>query len=122
MIYLLIFWIFAILLIVGDFIGSYSNSKRFKSFKEEYGILFILLLVSFVLIAIVTKDPINVAGVAIPAEIQWLGSLLISGFGAWRYYLDPLKKKVYGMDREIGEVKTSIKHIEKHIDEVVKHK
>lgn len=92
------------------------NWKWLKKFKEEYGILFFIFLFAFLTIAIISKDPINILGITIPMEMQWLGSLLISGFGAWQFYLNPLKKKVYTMDREIGEVKTSVKHIEKSVD------
>ncbi len=30
----------------------------------------------------------------------------------WHFYLNPLKTKVYSLDREIGEVKADIKHFE----------
>ena len=58
----------------------------------------------------VTKDPGDV-GLSIPTELQWLGSLLASGFGLWKFYLNPLKEKVYSFDREIGETKAEVHHV-----------
>ncbi|RLE42681.1 hypothetical protein DRJ48_03035 [Candidatus Woesearchaeota archaeon] len=108
MIYLNIFWA-----LLGLFVVIYYASKLFKiskvaSFIDEKGELFFILMGSLLIIAIVTNDPITIAGFRFPVELEWLVSLMAVGFGSWRYYLNPLKKKVYEMDREIGEVRTHV--------------
>ncbi len=106
MYYLAAFWGLFILFII-----LYISSKWNRSLAntlDEIGTLFFMVLGSLVILAIATKDPVAVAGIEIPMELQWLGSLFVTGFGTWYYYLNPLKKKVYRMDRELGEVKTGI--------------
>ena len=65
--------------------------------------------------AIITKDPVTIAGYTIPQEFQWFGSPLLTAFGVWKFYLNPLKLKVYTMDRELGEVKTALHRLESDV-------
>lgn len=116
MIYLGIFWLILLLFLV-----SYSLSKLFKKekiikfFEREGALIFISILLPLIFIAIITKDPIYFGNFEIPTELQWLGSLFASFFGAWQFYLKPLKNKVFSLDREIGEVKTKINSIDSDI-------
>lgn len=119
MIYMLAFWIILI-----GFIIIYFTSKLFKIHKlskfldREGALLFFVLLMPIIFIAITTKDPIQFGNFEIPTELQWLGSLFASFFGAWQFYLKPLKNKVFGMDREIGEIKISVEKVEKNMDKI----
>ncbi|GEM_PF-2376805 len=112
MIYLKLFWISAILFWGAYILAGKLNWTKVKQKLDEYGMLFTIWLTSLVIIAIVTKDPLELLGMPIPAEMQWLGSMVLAGFGAWRLYLNPLQLKVYNMDRELGEVKTRVTKLE----------
>ncbi len=115
MIYLATFW-----LIIVAFIVAYAASLIFKwknatAYLEDKGMLVFIISASVIIIAIITKDPLTVMGISIPTELQWLGSLIITGFGAWRFYLNPLKSKVYSMDREVGEVRADVANIKSDV-------
>lgn len=116
MIYLSVFWGIFIVFLLGYYLSKKFNFKKIHSFLDNYSMLIMIVLLSLSVIAIVTKDPITLAGIEIPTELQWLGSLIVSGFGAWRFYLDPLKKKVYGMDRELGRMDISTKSLNSKVD------
>ncbi len=119
MIYLWLFWTLILIFLIVYILGRFFNWKSvILAIEEKYGILFFLFLFSLAIIAIVTKDPVEFAGISIPAEMQWLGSLLLSGFGAWKFYLNPLKQKVYFMDRELGEIKSNSSSIDREMKEM----
>ena len=65
--------------------------------------------------AIITKDPITIAGIELSMESQWIGSLIIFGLGSWKLYFNPLKEKVYSLDREIGEVKSDVSNLKSDV-------
>ncbi|MFH1445170.1 MAG: hypothetical protein ABIF08_01675 [Nanoarchaeota archaeon] len=109
MIYLSLFWILVLMFIVVFLIGKIFKIKEIPNFYDNNGILFFLGLAALVIVAIVSRDPI--LGLNIPMELQWLGSLSVTLFGAWQFYLNPLKKRVNRMDREIGEIKSSVQAI-----------
>ncbi len=44
---------------------------------------------------------------------------LIGAFTIWRVYLNPLKTKVYTMDRELGEVKATVMRVERDVERLV---
>ena len=119
MIYLIVFWIILLLFIILYSLSNVSKNKELKQFLDKIGaLLFFVLLIPIILIAIITKDPISFGSFEIPTELQWLGSLFASFFGAWQFYLKPLKNKVFGMDRELGELKITIEKVEKNVDKI----
>ena len=62
------------------------NWKKIKAYLEDKGILFFIISSAFIVMALLTKDPLTIAGISIPTELQWLGSLLIIGFGVvWKF-------------------------------------
>ncbi len=111
MIYLIIFWGIAIAILCIDYSSTYLKWKKVRSYVERYGLLGSFLLFSLAIMAIITKDPVMLGEYFIPAEFQWLGSLGLSYFVAWKYYFNPLKLKVYHMDREIGEIRSQMSHL-----------
>ncbi len=83
---------------------------------EDYGILYAMALGSLVVVAIASNDPVELAGVEIPIQLQWFGSLLVIGFTVWKAYLDPIKAKVYRLDRELGEVRATVRQLDKRMN------
>ena len=116
MMYLAVYWVLTILLVVAYLLGLLFNKEKTKDLVEKYAILLILFVGSFLIVAIVTKDPISFGSYEIPTEFQWIGSLFVSFFSVWQFYLKPLKNKLFGLDREIGEVKTSVKKVESDVN------
>jgi len=116
MIYFGVYWLILIIFLFVYIISRIEKFKNLRKSVDDVGILVFIFLSSLLLISIITKDPLQILGIEIPMELQWLASLLISGFGAWKFYLNPLKKKVYDMDREVGEVKTSVNNVEKNVN------
>ena len=115
MIYLAIFWLFVAVFLIAYVASRIFNWKKIKAYLEDKGILFFIISSAFIVMALLTKDPLTIAGISIPTELQWLGSLLIIGFGVWRFYLNPLKGKVYSMDREVGEIKADVTNIKSDV-------
>lgn len=120
MIYLTAFWVFFFIIF-----GVYSIARGFdwirsQQWYDRYGILLAMLLLVLAIMAIVTRDPIPFLE-AIPMEYQWFASLLAAGFGTWKLYLNPLKMKVYGMDRELGEVKSTVRKVDRDVGMLVQH-
>lgn len=111
MIYLTIFWYGTIIFLALYFGSVIFKSGRLKLFLENNGALLVIVAAVLIIMAIITKDPVTILGVSIPSELQWLGSLLATAFGMWRFYLNPLKLKVYSMDREVGELKSNISNV-----------
>ena len=111
----LVYSIYGVLFVISLF----TKNKKLHKFLDEFALPVVIVGASFLIIAIVTNDPVNIAGYTIPTELQWLGSLLVTGFGAWKFYLSPLKLKVYQMDREIGEVKTSVHKVESNVSMIL---
>jgi len=118
-IYLTVFWIIYALFGLLILISFLFKIKKLNKYLQEYSVLVLIIALSFLIIAIITKDPMNIAGYTIPTELQWLGSLLVTGFSAWKFYLNPLKIKVYSMDREIGEVSASVKKVENNVSMIL---
>lgn len=121
MYYLATFWILFIIFFLIYLVSSFFKIKKLQKKIDEYGILLVMALGSLVIVAIASKDPIVVAGIEVPVELQWFASLFATIFGAWRFYLSPLKRKVYRMDREMGEVKVSVHSLEANVEKRFEH-
>ncbi len=116
MFYLTIFWILLLTFTAIYLCAKLLNHTRLIKGIDDYAILFFMALGSLVIVAIASKDPVSIAGYTIPMELQWLSSLFAALFGVWRFYLNPLKEKVYTMDREVGEVKVSVTRVESEMN------
>ncbi len=117
--FLTVFWIIAVFFYILFFLTKLLKLKKYELAIENNGFVIFIFLTALIIVAIATNDPITIAGIVIPTEIQWLGSLFVSGFGAWQFYLDPLKKKVYRMDRELGEINSSVSSIKTSVDKLL---
>ena len=107
MIYMTLFWIIALICVALYFLQKYI----FPRFPLEsiFSVLF-FLGASFLIVGVLTRDPLF-AQFGVPAEYEWVIGLSITAFSSWQVYFNPLKKKVYAMDREIGELKTDMQTV-----------
>ncbi|MBI5871603.1 hypothetical protein HZB88_00795 [archaeon] len=106
---LILFWSMMIITLIIYFISL-------KHKKAEKILPFPLLLAgSFMIAAIITKDPIFSA-IGVPAEFEWVVGLFLTGFSSWKLYFSPLKERVISTEKEIGSIKTSVERIEKNVD------
>ena len=42
-------------------------------------------------------------------------TLIVSGFGAWKYYFNPLKERVIETEREVSSIKTDVSSIKSDV-------
>lgn len=56
----------------------------------------------FLVIAIVTKDPIF-SSFGVPAEFEWVVGLVMFAIGSWKSYFNPMKNRI--VDLELGVTK-----------------
>ena len=101
-------------------LGFFYMSKKDARF-ETFANFFVVLMLFFLAFALATKDPIEKLLTTIPAFWQFVLTALGGTFTIWQVYLNPLKIKVYSMDREIGEIKTSVTKVEKEVDMLVQN-
>lgn len=106
--YMILYFVSLVLSLVFYFLFR----KYKKKIYENLGIFFIPLMIFFLVFALYTKDPIEELLTAIPAFWQFVTVALGGAFAIWKVYLNPLKDKVYGLDRELGEVKTTVNRVE----------
>jgi hypothetical protein len=123
MLYLIAFWIILILFILTYYISKFFKISELKNFLDkEGGVLFLVILTPLIFMVIATKDPIAFGNFQIPVELQWLGSLFAAFFGAWKFYLNPLKDKVISLENRFGQwvmkCDTEFKHLDKGIEEI----
>lgn len=104
MIYMLLFWMIILLLIMFLALNKITRWRGKLSGVIDFLVVFQALLL---IAALLTHDPLFTS---FGVDPWWELSieLIAGGFAFWKAYLDPLKKKVYSLDREIGEVKTGI--------------
>jgi hypothetical protein len=85
---------------------TFRKNKRF----EEYGIIIIVLAFSFLVVAILTHDPIF-SKFGVPVEFEWVVGLFITGLSSWKLYFNPLKKRVMDSEKEIISLKSEVHSI-----------
>ena len=103
---MIIFWI-----IVGIIsVYYFFNRKNYNEKIKDRLIVLTLLAFSFLVIAIVTKDPIF-SQFGVPLEYEWTVGLFITALASWKLYFNPLKNIVMINQRDIKSIKTSINHM-----------
>lgn len=100
MIYMVFFWI------VTFVTGFMILSKKYR--KNDFVGLLVMLQLMFFVLAIATKDPILPTTWGIDPWWELTIEGITASFTVWKTYLNPLKNKVYSMDREIGGIKSDI--------------
>ena len=114
-IYLTIFWTVILTFLLVYAVASVGRKKALKERLDKDGFLVFIFMIPFLIMAILTNDPMTLFGIDIPVQLQWLGSLLITLFGSWKFYLKDLKEKVYSMDKELEGVKKTVELIKDHL-------
>ena len=74
-----------------------------------------LLMMFFLVFSLYTKDPIEEIITTIPAFWQFVLTSLGGAFTIWKVYLNPLKEKVYGIDKEVATVKVTLGRVEEEL-------
>ncbi|MBI3050926.1 hypothetical protein HYY74_00530 [Candidatus Woesearchaeota archaeon] len=123
-IYLAVFWAIAAGLAV-LFLASYLlNKQKFRASLENNGGFFVMIAGVFLAMALISKDPVTFLGIEMSVELQWFASLMMFGFGAWQFYLNPLEKRLARLERNfanfVGVATTNFGHISKDFERVNK--
>jgi len=71
-----------------------------------------VLMMFFLVFALYTDDPIEEIITTIPAFWQFIFTSLGGAFTIWKVYLNPLKEKVYEIDKEVATVKMTVGRVE----------
>ena len=105
------------------FLIYYAYSRLIRKRRPSGNIIGLLVVTSFsfLILALMTKDPIF-STMGLPPEYEWLAGLLLSGFTAWQFYLNPLKERVIRLEKRFAEffgiAKTNFGNINKSLDEI----
>lgn len=102
-IFMMLFWFVILLLVLLTLLNKICNNR----FSGLLGFFVVFQAVLFFL-ALVTNDPVLPASWGIDPWWEWTLEGLVAAFAVWKAYLDPLKAKVYSLDRETGEIKARI--------------
>lgn len=116
MIFLIAFWISLVIAIILILINLRIKDKKLNFLSG----LFVFMQFLFMIISIITKDPIFEA-IGLPKEYEWITGLFLSGFTLWLFYLSPLKNRVIEVEKETREIKTDVKNI-KEDTTIIKNK
>lgn len=103
MIFMMLFWVVIMLLVLLALVNKVWNNR----FSGLFGFLVVFQAVLFFL-ALVTNEPVLPASWGVDPWWEWTFEGLVAAFAVWKAYLDPLKAKVYSLDRETGEIKARI--------------
>ena len=109
--YLVLYFICLVLTLLFFFLSKNNKRKKYDSLS----VFFMILMMFFLVFALYTKDPIDELITTIPVFWQFVITSLGGAFAIWKVYLNPLKLKVFSLDREIGEIKTDCNSIKSDI-------
>ncbi|MBS3142698.1 hypothetical protein J4464_04915 [Candidatus Woesearchaeota archaeon] len=118
MIYLAIFWIGILALSLTWFVAKFLPMKRVRDHLDREGFFYYMVLGCFLIMAILTNDPVSFLGIEIPWQMQWLVSLLAMFGIAWQFYLKPLKENVHRIDKDVVEVRMNVGGLEKGVNKI----
>ena len=107
-VYLLLYFVALVLALLFFFISR----KKTEQIYEKGSVFFMLLMMFFFVFALYTKDPFEEIITTIPAFWQFVLTSLGGAFTIWKVYLNPLKEKVYDIDKEVATVKTTLSRVE----------
>jgi len=110
MLFMAVFWIVLIILLVLFLLNKKLKDKKIDSL---IGFLVIIQFILFIL-AITSKDPFF-EWLGIPTAWELLGEGIISGFAIWRYYLNPMKKRITRLEIHTGKLETKINGIDENV-------
>ena len=104
MIFMILFWC---ILIIAGILFAVDRAQKKARFEDFVSFLVVLQLILFFL-AIATNDPILPLSWGVDPWWELTIEGTLAGFALWKAYLNPMKKKVYALDREVGEIKATM--------------
>jgi len=110
---MVIFWVFFAIFLLLVIVNFWLKSRLISRITDF--LVFIQFI--FLIIAISIKDPLFEA-IGVPIGYEWVVGILVSGFGLWFYYLNPLKERVIETEKEIKVVKNDVSHIRNTTDKL----
>ncbi len=103
---MLLFWISLVIALV-----VYLVLRQFRYPKaDDATFVIVLLSISFLIVAIVTKDPLF-AGFGVPAEFEWIVGLFLAALTSWKLYFNPLKGRVIKAEIDISSLRSDVQSI-----------
>lgn len=106
MIFMALFWIIIF------FILFFWLLNKIPLWQNKFSsiVSFLVIFQAFLfLLALATDDPLFPSSFGLDPWWELTIEGIVASFAIWKAYLDPLKKKVYSLDREVGEIKTEMK-------------
>ena len=109
--YLILYFVSLVLALVFFHISKKKDKKKY----DNLAIFFMLLMVFFLVFALYTDDPIEELLTTIPVFWQFVLTSLGGAFTIWKVYLNPLKEKVYDIDKDVATIKVTISRVENEL-------
>ncbi len=114
MIFMILFWC-----VLATIMLLFTLDKMLK--KEQFSdIISFLVVLQLILFFLATDDPILPLSWGVDPWWELAVEGTLAGFALWKAYLNPMKKKVYDLDREVGEIKATMTvqytHLDKKMD------
>lgn len=104
---MIIFW----LVMLFNLLSYIILKKYFRvNYARDAAVIFTLLASSFLIVAILTRDPLF-SSFGVPPEFEWIVGLFITGLASWKLYFNPLKERVIRTEREVSSIKTDVTSI-----------
>lgn len=113
--FMMIYWIILLIIIIINLISYFKNKKVVSETVKDLSVVFIIIAFSFLIIALVTKDPIFEV-IGLPTEYEWVGGLFTSAFTAWLTYFRPLKNRVTKLEINTGKIGEKVDGIDKNVE------
>ena len=106
--FMTIFWIIFLIFLILLIIQYFSKNKKLKDKLNNVGIFLILLAFSFLVVAIVTNDPLF-QSLGVPQEFEWIVGLFLVALSSWKLYFNPLKVRVIALENEVSSLDTGVR-------------
>lgn len=78
--------------------------------KNDRTIMISILAAAFLIIAIITKDPIFTT-FGVPAEFEWVVGIFITCLSSWKLYFSPLKERVVKLEKKVVVIESHLANI-----------
>lgn len=91
-----------------SFIFYHIYKKTQKKRYEDVATFLIILMLFFLAFALATKDPVEKLLTTIPAFWQFMLTALGGAFAIWRMYLNPLKERVIGVEKNLASLTSEV--------------
>lgn len=103
MISMTIFWIIMLVNIVLYAVLKYRKYDK----RDDIGFLLTMFAACFLVVSIVTRDPIFTQ-FGVPMEFEWVVGMCAILSACWRFYLRPWKERCFGTERDVSAIKADL--------------